>query len=192
MKWGWMSRRCDRADAVAAYALEATPGETESIERHIGTCSQCREQLDALRPLVDSFVHWPTDVLRPSGDLSKRLAQRMTAQAGTEFPLPPTRDWNEPRWEQVAPGITCKVLATDVKNDRVSMLVHLEPGVAYPPHKHAGLEELHLLDGELWIEDRKLLPGDYNRAECGTSDERVYSETGCTCVLITSYADMLA
>jgi len=32
-------------------------------------------------------------------------------------------------------------------------------------HTHARLEELFLFDGELWIDDRKLYPGDYNRAE---------------------------
>ena len=29
------------------------------------------------------------------------------------------------------------------------MLVRLAPGAAYPPHRHAGVEELHLLEGEL-------------------------------------------
>jgi len=72
-----------------------------------------------------------------------------------------------------------------------AMLVRLAPGVAYPPHRHAGVEELHLLDGELWIDDRKLHPGDYNRAEPGTGDGLVWSETGCTCVLVTSFHDLL-
>ena len=71
------------------------------------------------------------------------------------------------------------------------MLVRLAPGVVYPPHTHAGLEELHLLDGELWIDHHKLVAGDYNRAEPGTSDDLVWSETGCTCVLITSPGDRL-
>jgi anti-sigma factor ChrR (cupin superfamily) len=105
-------------------------------------------------------------------------------------PEPPP-SYTEPDWEQVAPGIECKLLATDHARSRVSMLVRLAPGAAYPPHVHAGVEELHLLDGELWIEDRKLFPGDYNRGEPGTSDQRVWSETGCTCVLITSARDLL-
>ena len=91
----------------------------------------------------------------------------------------------------MAPGISCKLLATDTERDRVSMLVRLTPGTDYPPHSHAGVEELHLLDGELWIDDRKLYPGDYNRGEPGTWDKRVWSETGCTCVLLTSYFDVL-
>jgi hypothetical protein len=56
---------------------------------------------------------------------------------------------------------------------------------------HAEFEELHLLAGELWINDRKLYPGDFNRAEPGTSDRRVRSETGCTCFLTTSFRDVL-
>jgi len=84
-----------------------------------------------------------------------------------------------------------KMLTTDPDKHLVSMLVRLAPGTSYPPHTHARAEELHLLDGELWIEDRKLRPGDYNRAELGTSDSRVWSETGCTCVLTTSTRDIL-
>jgi anti-sigma factor ChrR (cupin superfamily) len=99
--------------------------------------------------------------------------------------------WTEPQWAAVAPGISCKVLATDQKTDRVSMLVRLAPGTDYPPHTHAGFEELHLLHGELIINDRKLYPGDYSRAEAGTADTRVWSETGCTCVLVTSARDIL-
>ena len=71
------------------------------------------------------------------------------------------------------------------------MLVRLSPGTEYPPHRHAGVEELYLLQGELMIGDRKLYAGDCNRAEAGTVDERVWSETGCTCVLLTSFHDAL-
>lgn len=72
------------------------------------------------------------------------------------------------------------------------MALRLAPGAEYPPHTHAGVEELHLLDGELMIDDRKLQPGDYNGGEPGTSDSRGWSETGCTCVLVTSPSDRLA
>src|SRR5215831_14661998 len=54
-----------------------------------------------------------------------------------------------------------------------------------------GVEELHLLDGELWIDERKLVPGDYNYGTAGAGDERVWSETGCTCFLVTSTKDAL-
>jgi anti-sigma factor ChrR (cupin superfamily) len=130
-------------------------------------------------------------LLYPTTSLQERLARRIAAETGEAPVLPATPQWSEPEWEEVAPGISCKLLATDSQKDRVSMLVRLAPGTDYPPHSHAGTEELHLLEGELWIDDRKLYPGDYNRAEPGTSDKRVWSETGCTCVLMTSVKDVL-
>ena len=183
---------CSHSAQVAAYALQALPqAETAAMDAHIASCSQCRQELDTLRPVVDSFVFWPTDVLRPAPSLQERLAHRIAAETGENPVVPPPRQWDEPAWEEVAPGIFCKLMATDTQRHRVSMLVRLLPGVEYPPHTHAGLEELFLLDGELWINDRKLYPGDYNRAEASTADTRVWSETGCTCVLVTSTQDIL-
>jgi anti-sigma factor ChrR (cupin superfamily) len=141
--------------------------------------------------VVDRFVSWPADLLRPTNALQGRLALRIAAETGTEAVPPPPPDWSEPDWQQVAPGIECKLLATDRERQRVSMLVRLAPGARYPAHTHAGSEELHLLEGELWIEDRKLFPGDYNYGAPGASDEHVWSETGCTCLLVASTKDRL-
>lgn len=66
------------------------------------------------------------------------------------MPLVPSSErWVEPEWKEPAPGIFVKLLATDIDRGRVSMLVRLAPGTDYPSHRHAGLEELYLLDGEL-------------------------------------------
>jgi hypothetical protein len=43
----------------------------------------------------------------------------------------------------------------------------------------------------LWIDERKLVPGDYNYGAPATGDDSVWSETGCTCVLVTSTKDVL-
>lgn len=185
-------KQCDQAELVSAYALRALPAsDVPAMEAHLLACATCRQEMSKLRPIIDSFVSWPTDVLRPSASLWDRLAHRIAAETGEEPLLPPTRQWTEPAWEEVSPGIACKLLATDAERERVSMLVRLEAGVPYPPHSHAGVEELHLLHGELWIDERKLHPGDYHRAEPGTADQHVWSETGCTCVLITSSRDVL-
>ena len=184
--------RCGQSEVTSAYAAQALPAsDAAAAEAHIAACPHCQRELEALRPVVDRFVSWPTDVLRPTTSLQARLAQRITAETGRAPVPPPAPQWREPDWEQVAPGIECKLLATDGERHRVSMLVRLAPGARYPAHTHAGIEELHLLDGELWIDERKLLPGDYNYGPPGASDERVWSETGCTCVLVTSTRDIL-
>ena len=184
--------RCEQSEVTCAYAAQALAlSEVATAEAHIASCPQCQRELESLRPVVDRFVSWPTDVLRPTASLQRRLALRIAEETGKQPVLPLARQWSEPEWEQVAPGIECKLLATDTERERVSMLVRLAPGARYPAHTHAGVEELHLLDGELWIDDRKLFPGDYNYAPPGTGDQLVWSETGCTCVLVTSTEDVL-
>ena len=182
---------CDRGEMTSAFALRALAAdEMQEAEAHIATCADCQRELESLRPVIHSLVNWPQDMLQPSASLWDQLASRIAPEA-RGMPGPADRRWSEPEWGDVGPGISCKVLASDLEAQQVSMLVRLAPGAAYPPHRHAGVEELHLLDGELWIDDRKLRAGDYYRAEPGTSDNKVWSETGCTCVLITSPRDTL-
>src|SRR5947209_6964296 len=181
------SNRCERAELTGGYALQVLPAsEIAGAEAHIASCPDCQRELESLRPVVDRFVSWPTEVLRPAASLQTRLADRIAEETGKQPVLPPSPQWSEPDWEEVAPGIECKLLATDTQRDRVSMLVRLAPGANYPAHTHAGVEELHLLNGELWIDERKLLPGDYNYGAPGAGDDRVWTETGCTCLLVTS------
>ena len=184
--------RCKQSELACAYALKVlAASEVAAAEAHIAACPDCRRELENLRPVVDQLVCWPTDVLRPTTSLQERLARRIAEETGKQPVPPPALQWSEPEWEQVAPGIECKLLATDTERHRVSMLVRLAPGASYPAHTHAGVEELHLLDGELWINERKLVPGDYNYGAPGADDHRVWSETGCTCVLVTSTRDTL-
>jgi len=183
--------RCDRLESACGYALNSLPqAEMAAVEAHIAHCPECQRELKSLRPVVDRFAAWPADVLRAASSLQVRLAKRIAGETGKEL-APHGRQWSEPDWEQVAPGIECKLLATDEERQRVSMLVRLAPGASYPPHTHAGIEELHLLDGELWIDARRLVAGEYNYGAPGAGDDRVWSETGCTCVLITSIRDVL-
>jgi len=182
----------EHLDLVFLYALQSLPSsELPVVETHISVCAECRQEMETLRPIIGSFVSWPTDVLRPSASLWGRLAQRIAEETGKEPVLPSSQLLAKPEWEEAAPGISVKLLATDTEKNRVSMLVRLAPGTDYPPHRHAGVEELHLLHGELMIDDKKLYPGDYIRAEADSVDHRVWSETGCTCVLLASTEDVI-
>ncbi len=186
---------CAEADLLEQFALSALAPEQEaSLGAHLAQCSRCQAEFEGIRAAVGTLASWPaTELPAPATSLWNRLAKRIGNEgwAAVEDELPLPEQWPDLEWETAAPGIYVKILSTDSERRRVSMLVRLDPNTEYPPHTHAGLEELHLLDGELWIDDRKLYPGDYNRAPPGTSDARVWSETGCSCVLITSPDDVL-
>ena len=182
----------EHLDLLCLFVLQAIPPhEMASVEAEISSCEACRQEIETLRPVVQSFVGWSTDVLRPAESLWTRLAKRIAGQGGTLPFVPPLETPLKTEWEETVPGIHVKILARNVENDSVSMLVRLDPGTDYPGHRHAGIEELHLLHGILKVDDRTLYPGDFIHSEEGTVDHRVWSETGCTCFLLTSTDDAL-
>ena len=182
----------EHLDLVFLFALQAlAPREMASVEVQIASCEDCRQEIETLRPIVRSFVGWSTDVLRPAESLWGRLAQRIASNGATRPFVSPSEGPVKPEWEEAAPGIHVQILARNADNDSVSMLVRLDPGTDYPGHRHAGLEELHLLHGVLKVDDRTLYPGDFIHSKAGSVDHRVWSETGCTCFLFTSTEDAL-
>ena len=183
----------EHLDLVFLFVLQAlAPRELASVEAQISSCQRCRQEIETLRPIVRSFVGWPTDVLRPAESLWDRLANRIAGEEGAQPFVPRLDAPVTPEWEEAAPGIHVKILARNAENDAVSMLVRLDPGTDYPGHRHAGIEELHLLHGILKVDDRTLHPGDFIHSEPGSVDHRVWSETGCTCFLLTSTEDALS
>jgi quercetin dioxygenase-like cupin family protein len=182
----------DHLEMACLYALQTLPeSEMQFFEAHLSSCMECAREVESLRSIIGSFASWPMDVLRPSESLWKRLSQQIAVESGAEPFTPPAHAPAKPEWEEVAEGISCKILAVEEETNRVTMLVRLAPGTDYPPHRHADLEELYLLHGELMIDDKKICAGDFIWSKPGSVDHRVWSETGCTCLLMTSTNDAI-
>src|SRR5436190_15034646 len=114
------SNRCAQTEATCAYAAQALgASEVAAAEAHIASCPDCRRELKSLRPVVDRFVSWPTDVLRPTTSLQARLARRIAEETGGKKTRCSRRrarakqTWSEPEGEQVAPEMKCKRRAAD-------------------------------------------------------------------------------
>src|SRR3982750_3221201 len=96
------SRPCVQAELVAAYAVHALPAkEAASMEEHVSSCVHCRRELESLRPVVESFAAWPTDLLRPARSVRERLARRIAAETDGRVMLPQEGQWREPEWKEV-------------------------------------------------------------------------------------------
>ena len=95
-------------------------------------------------------------------------------------------------WEATAvPGIEARKLFVDEPNDRVTMLVRMAPGAAYPSHRHAGPEECYVLQGDLRTGDVVQHAGEYQRAAMGSVHPSQSTEGGCVLLIVSSLHDTL-
>jgi anti-sigma factor ChrR (cupin superfamily) len=94
-------------------------------------------------------------------------------------------------WEEVVPGIRRKLLFVDEERHYNTALVRVEAGTRYPSHRHADVEELMVLEGDLNVHGVSMRAGDYCRAEPHTVHQETFSESGCLLLLLTSERDQV-
>ena len=87
------------------------------------------------------------------------------------------------------PGIDYKLIARDAESGVRTQLVRFAPGARYPRHRHAGIEEIFLLEGSVSVNGVVLRAGDYCRSEPGTEEVGTYSETGGLALIVSSERD---
>lgn len=82
----------------------------------------------------------------------------------------------ETGWSDFAPGIKRRVLWQ--RGAEAAMLYQTLPGAAVSAHGHGHDEECLMLDGEIFLDDVLLRPGEYQLAPAGTGHEGVSTDTG--------------
>jgi len=171
----------DPDQIVAAYALGITRGiarkEIESRLRLDPTLQAKAELWQSQFAALDLAA--PPEA-PPAGLLARILDEMGTDQpelAGTV-----TRRAGSGVWIEMAPGVTYTVLFDDPVTKRRSMLIRALPGATFESHAHTqGHEECIVLEGDLFIGDLRLGPGDYHVAVAGTSHPRIKTVSGCLC-----------
>lgn len=63
-------------------------------------------------------------------------------------------------------------------------IVRMEPGAAFPEHRHDSPEFIYILEGELVQNGERLGHGWASVSGAGTVDHDVHSDTGCTFLLV--------
>jgi len=87
------------------------------------------------------------------------------------------------------PGIEYKLVARDPERGTHTRLVRFAAGARYPKHRHAGVEEIFLLEGSVQVNGILLRAGDYCRSEPGTEEHGTWSETGGLALIVSSERD---
>jgi anti-sigma factor ChrR (cupin superfamily) len=175
---------CQLAPLFALGALETD--EARAFERHLtGGCSACSAELADLAPVVADLAHAAAP-RPPAPALRERVLGRIAALAaagpevaieiqGVHFLRTDGIVW-EPG---SAAGVERKRLFTDAARNRTTTLIRVAPGASYPSHRHADIEEVYLLEGDLLVGGVLMRAGDYCRAEPDSVHEGVWSPSGC-------------
>ncbi len=189
-------------ERIALYAVGALePGEAAGLEAHLEACRACRDELDALRPVVEELAS-SVPPLEPPAHLKQRLLDRVRGGA----PVQPWKAWSpepgrpslvivrrdEGRWEGTGvAGVEVRRLHVDPDAGRVTMLVRMAPGSSYPAHRHAGVEECYVLEGDLYADEFEMRAGDYQRLEGGSVHGVQATRDGCLLFIVSSMRDEL-
>jgi quercetin dioxygenase-like cupin family protein len=178
-------------DLAPYYALGGLDGQEKSqFEEHLRQgCEICSAQLLSLRHVsiaIGSSV--PAD---PPSKLRERLLARIE-----QTPRIPGRvfDQNgliiarseEIAWKAIAPGVAYKPLYRDKARNYDTALVRMDAGAHYPSHRHAQVEELFVLSGDLHVEEQVMYAGDYCRANLDSVHQQSFSEGGCVFLMMAS------
>lgn len=97
-------------------------------------------------------------------------------------------------WEGTGiPGIQRKLLSQDKESGTYTALVHMASGARYPPHRHAGTEQLFLLSGTLALAGKTIGKGDFCVAHAGTVHAEIRALDDSEFLVVASkYDEILA
>ena len=81
------------------------------------------------------------------------------------------------------PGLRLREVTLDAARDTALLFIEMAPGAVFPDHDHTATERGLVLSGDLRMDGRLLVAGDFYEAAAGTRHERVASPSGCTGLL---------
>jgi quercetin dioxygenase-like cupin family protein len=204
------ARPLDQAalELAALYALSAlATEEMAAVERdyrdHTGFWQEVRSLRDAAAGLAETGPR-----AKPKGSLWPAIRARIGLDGGPTRPAASQvwKDWagnaaadahilmagGSPFEDTSIEGIRVRRLFVDEPADRITMLVEMDPGTAYPAHRHGGVEECFVVRGDLAIDERvEMHAGDYQRMESGSRHGVQSTRAGCLLLVVSSRHDEL-
>lgn len=93
---------------------------------------------------------------------------------------------NEGEWEEIAKGVSVRRLFVNPERHYATVLVRMDAGVSFPKHRHSETEECYVLPGDIQMGGQVFRAGDYIRVEAGSIHEGIYTESGCTLLILSS------
>ena len=180
---------------AALYALGALDTEeARAVEEHLSAgCETCEAELEPFTSVV-AMLGLAVEEEEPPAGARERLLARLAADAQPDpsrgitgqtgsSPFLTIRA-SEGKWVEVSKDLSIKKLFVDEARGTVTSLYKISPGGHAPMHRHLGVEECYVLEGDCRINDEVLRAGDYTCAMKGSVHQTLYTEAGTLLLII--------
>jgi anti-sigma factor ChrR (cupin superfamily) len=178
-------------DRVLLYALGTlTQNEARAFEDHLADgCSDCQAELRASEQLTHRLAFDAAEI-EPPARVFERVVGFITKE---QRPLPVARNVpgqlttvrkDEGQWFESSPGVLVKRLFENPETGTFTSLVKMLPGAVGTLHRHVGLEECIILEGDFHVAGSVLGPGDYHIAGADSLHDKPYSIGGTLLLII--------
>ena len=200
---------------AALYALGALGAdEARDFERHVEECEACAAELRELRMVAADLALAVPPATPPASVRSRLLALVSESEGCDAAPQTSSHDSNgqratgaegspretaveeapgfivvragEGEWRSTEdPGVSYKLLFVDRERATITTLVRMEPGARIPAHRHLGLEQCLVLEGDLSSGGIGMSAGDFNCSLAGSVHDELTTERGALFLIVS-------
>ncbi|HWS86376.1 MAG TPA: cupin domain-containing protein [Pyrinomonadaceae bacterium] len=188
----------EQAGRAALYALGALDSvEAREFEEHLlAGCAACAAELREFEKVADDLSLAAPEAEPPAG-VRARLLALASEEGGAARGGGPnlSRDIlpgflvvrsGEGKWRPTDDaGVTFKLLFADQERGTVTTLVRMEPGSRIRSHRHLGVEQCLVLEGDVRSGEIAMTAGDFNCSLPGSVHEELVSDGGALLLLVS-------
>ena len=178
-------------DRALLYALGTlTQNEARAFEDHLDDgCNDCEAELRASEQLTHSLAFGVAEIAPPARVFERIVgfiteAQRPSPVAHNAPGQLTTVRKDEGQWFESSPGVLVKRLFENPETGTFTSLVKMLPGATGTLHRHPGIEECIILEGDFHVAGSRLGPGDYHLAGADSLHDKPYSIGGTLLLII--------
>jgi predicted ChrR family anti-sigma factor len=184
-------------EQAALYALGAlSQHEARAFEEHLAEgCEACEAAYRDFEQTVSALAFAAPEETPSSSVREELLAlvseetKEQPSDSRSTHSIPPqfmTLRAEEGEWQKLSEGIQVKQLYVDRQAGTVTSLFRMKPGTRIPTHRHHGVEQCYILEGDFHADDKVLGPGDYHCATAGSTHRPVYTVDGALLLIIAT------
>ena len=197
----------EAAGRAALYALGALEGaEAREFEEHVAAgCAACEAELREFEAVAGNLGLAAPEAEPPAGVRARLLAlvSEDGGESGTDVSHVDARGdgpnllrdaapgflvvrADEGRWRPTDDaGVSFKLLFADRERGTITTLVRMEPGSRIRSHRHLGVEQCLVLEGDVRSGSIGMKVGDFNCSMPGSVHEELASDGGALLLIVS-------